>query len=134
MTKDKELENIFYVVEANSFERSTLWEEWSQASLEPRPNRTLLNWAGQAHGFSVQVGKLDRRPVMVSITFDTINGAKIVFYDAISQVVDHRMVDKWVEENLISTLPNGRQNHCDAMNFVHCVHAIQDYACESINV
>lgn len=131
--RDEELENIFYVVEANSFERSTLWGEWAEMSFESKSDRHLLNWAGQSHGIMICVGKLDRRPVNLNITFDIINGAKIVFYYACSQVVDHEMVDKWVRENLTSDLPDGRRNHTDAMNFSHCVHAIQDYACESVS-
>lgn len=131
---DKEFENIFFVVEATNCEHAMLWENWSKESIEPKGYGTLLNWSGRgAYGFSVQIGTLDKRPVNVSILFDTINGAKIVFYEAVSQVVDYKMVRAWIDENLTSELPDGRVNHCDANNFHQCMHALQKYACESVN-
>jgi len=42
-------------------------------------------------------------PVCVSVTWDIVKGQLVAFYEATSQVVDHRMVDKYIRENCSRT-------------------------------
>lgn len=125
------IDNIFFIVEATDYERFSLWEDWAKQSAEPKPNRTLLNWYGNSTSEIVRVGLVDGRPINIQLTVETINGAKIVFYEGISQLVDYKMIRKWIDENLLTEM-DGRPNHTNAMNFHQCVQAIYLYACETV--
>lgn len=55
-------------------------------------------------------------PVCLEVHWNLIGGHLVAFYAPTSQVVDHRMVDKYVRENCAKKT--------DAMNFSHCTHAL----------
>lgn len=104
------LSGVVGVVEANSFERLCLWQE----------HHTRRLWLDRNDGLLETVGHLDGMPVCLSLLTSKIDGHKVLFIDATSQVVDHRMIDKWLAETLPKTaFKNGGEyvNKTDAMNF-----------------
>ena len=114
---EERLKKTFFLVEANSFETLTLWVNHAKDG--------AMAW-DQGHGFAVTVGNLDSRPVCVSMTWNMLDGRWVAFWNACSQVVDHVMVDAWLEENFKGTWDNGsRRASCDAMNFHHCLQALR---------
>lgn len=107
-----------FVVEATDFERFCLWQA--------RHHR--LKWSDQPFGFSVTVAQVLGMPVVVSLTFMRVEGQLVLFYEATSQVVDHREVEAWLEKNVPVLCPNreGRRSRTDANNFHICEHALAD--------
>ena len=102
------LKKIALLVEANDYERHMLWINYADAAATYRlPSNHTVKWSGAgADGFMVEVGDLAEMPVCVVFTFDQINDKTVVFYHASSQVVDHRMIEKWLRDNT-STPDNG---------------------------
>ncbi len=101
-----------YVVEATHEEEFALWQ---------RTHETI-RWE-QCHGWLVNLGTvligpdrehLKRMPVTVTVTWQLLDGHLVAFYDAASQVVDHRMVEKYIRENCAK--------RTNAANFHHCAH------------
>lgn len=114
-----------FVVEASSFEKQSLWERWAQQS--PNPVKKLIDWQDCGRGWLIQIGQLDDRPVNLSIFGATLNGQHVLFYEAVSQVVDWTQVEKWFKEHCWPKWDNGtRRAHCDAMNFHHCIEAVTE--------
>lgn len=123
----KELEDLTgvaeFVVEASSYEKQSLWERWAKQSASP--TKSLLDWLDCGRGWLIQIGELDKRPVNLSIFGATLNGHHVLFYEAVSQVIDYAQVDQWFKEHCWPRWDSGtRRAHCDAMNFHHCVEAV----------
>lgn len=110
----KFLAGVIGVVEANSFESLTLWEEYHQKRGRP--------WISGSSGPMIQVGEISGLPVCCSLLVNEIDGYRILFIDATSRVIDHKMIQDWLEANLPVTAfedndPRKRLNSTDAMNF-----------------
>lgn len=117
MAVDKEIEKFFEdvhgVVEANSFEMFALWKDNKEQGHE---------WVENLSGIGKSVGTVGGNPVFVSLLWNRVRGKKILFVDATSQVVDHSMVEDWLQNNLPKSAmkDNGNYRKTDAMNF-HCL-------------
>lgn len=108
------LAGVVGVVEANSFEHLTLWQDNQR---QPKPMAWEENRSG---GPLVTVGELAGMPVCIALRVERVGGHSLLFVDATSQVVDHRLIDKWLLDNLPPTArhaPGGYINRVDAMNF-----------------
>ena len=120
--EDKKLfEDVFFLVEATDAERFFLWKENDESK--------RVSWEDIMRGYSIQIGTLDKRPVMVTIFYAMLNGKKIMFYEGTSQVVDHKMIELWIQHFSLNNIrwDNGtRWAHCNAMNFHHCLEAIKE--------
>lgn len=118
-----------YLIEATYEETHYLWTNWSDEALalglgDSRMSR--VPWEHISLGFGKTIGhfgpKGDEMPVHVSVWFarigssDLVKGHIIAFYEATSQVVDHRMVDKWLPEAFPAS--RGKTN---AANFHNCI-------------
>lgn len=106
------LNGVIGVVDANSYERLCLWQEWQ------KPGKS---WKENTSGFLETVGHLDGRPVCVSMFTATVDGHRLLFLDATSQVVDHKMIDEWLQRTMPQSAfrDNGYVNRVDAMNFTN---------------
>jgi hypothetical protein len=106
-----------FAVEATGFERHMLW----------RDHHERISWEGNPAGYGVQLGLIGDMPVMLSATFQAIEGHVVLFYHPTSQLVDHRMIDAWLNENVLAKWDKGtRIAQTDAMNFSHCLHALAE--------
>jgi hypothetical protein len=129
---DEALRIAEFVVEASSFERQALWEGWAKdasglSGVSVRPNRDRIDWRDQSRGWLEQVGELDARPVNISLSIAWLNGHPVLFYEAVSQVVDWKRIEAWFRERCWPLWDNGtRRAHCDAMNFHHCLEVCHD--------
>lgn len=113
---EKRWPHTFAAVEGDSFQA---WE-WVQKF---RPGTT---WE-QGHGWHTtlgevwigpkRLGRMSRMPVCVSVTWDLIAGQLVAFYEATSQVVDHRMVDAYIRENCM--------RRGNVLNFHNVMHDIE---------
>lgn len=109
------LKGVIGVVDANSFENMSLWQQ-----NQIRDNQRT--WEESRSGYLVTVGQMGDRPVCLSISYATIDGHKILFIDACSEVVDYAMVEEWLKKYLPETAWTERFsgkyiNRTNAMNF-----------------
>lgn len=105
------LDGIVGVVEANSYERQCLWERYHR--------QYEVDWKTNSFGLGEGVGEIGGMPVFISLTTAVVGGYKLLFVYATSAVVDYRLIDKWLEDNVPSTAyDRGRVNKTDAQNFI----------------
>lgn len=99
------------IVEATSYEQYALWKEYH--------DKEGYNWSSRREGGPlVTVGKIEDRPICIALERATICGHLIVFLDATSELVDWRMIDRWLTDNLPQSAFDGKYvNKVDAMNF-----------------
>jgi hypothetical protein len=127
LKEDAELfEGVEFLVEASDYEKQTLWERYYYKPFNPEA--VVKDWQQVSMGHGITIGHLGDRPVCVSIFYAILDGHKVMFYDATSQVVDHAMIDEWLKHHTLEKVrwDNGtRWAHTNAMNFHHCLHYIQ---------
>ena len=102
---------VEYMFEATDFEQNALWERWHThiVSWDERPNVDLP---------SIQtVGRLAGHDINVQFTWVRLNGHLVGFYDPCSRVVDHTMVDEWVDTNVCPPHCGRTRRRQDASNF-----------------
>jgi hypothetical protein len=104
------LDGVTGVVEANSYEVLCLWKE-------ARDRKET--WIDCPAGFHETIGHLAGMPVCVTLRTATVKDRKLLFIDGASQVVDHRMIDKWLNNVCPQSARSSKQhvNRIDAMNF-----------------
>lgn len=121
------LRDAVFVVEASSYERQNLWERFAKEAADLSPSSSpRIDWNDCGHGWVIEVGTLDNRPVVMSIFGSLLNGKPVVFYDVHSQVVDWAQIEAWFKENCWPKWDNNsRRAHCDAMNFHHCYEVVK---------
>ncbi len=128
-SKDKDLfEDVFFLVESTSYEQHNLWLDWSRDSIWKRPSPTVLevSWK-QDRGYTVEIGRIDKRPICVNISYDYISGKKIMFYDGCSELIDNKMIEEWLKHNFTRMWDKGtRWSQCNAQNFHLCLTAIKE--------
>jgi hypothetical protein len=112
----KELQATVFVVAATSFETLSLWRECHDSH----------SWQDVRHGWLAQIGQVGDMPVCISLHWAVIDGRRVLFYEATSQVVDHRMVEAWLKEHCNPVWDGSRRAHADAGNFHLCLQAIRE--------
>jgi len=126
-TAESRLKETLFIVEATSFEKHCLWLQFSNTS----PNRLYpetppVKWE-QLDGFLITVGTYHTHPICISAQWDRINGELVMFWEATSNVVNHTIIKKWLNDNFKGKYDNGtRSAKSDAMNFGHCLQAIRE--------
>lgn len=106
------LRGVVGVVEATRYEKHSLWKEYAFSK--------KVTWEAGLGGPMVTIGKVDGRPVVITLMVDVIDGHRVLFVDATSQVVDWTMIDEWLLQNMPSSAyRKGSQylNRQDPMNF-----------------
>lgn len=108
---DKELaaflQGVTGLVEATNEEKFRLWQQFQ------------AEWTDDSAGLLETVGTFAGMPVCVSLHLSNVRGERLLFYHATSRVVDHRLIDQWIEAVMPATArrANGRVNKTDAANF-----------------
>lgn len=97
-----------FVVEATSFEQHVLWSLYKAC---------VSTWERDGLGASVTVGECAGKPVVVSCAWARLDGVLVLFFEAVSQVVDNDMVDAWLRVNCCPQCGDGRRALTDAGNF-----------------
>lgn len=117
-TAETRLRETSCVVEATDNEQFNLWSEWSKESLHPRVGLSQrLDWR-QIDGWLVCVGELAGFPVNTSMMWCRINGHLVMFWHPCSRVVDHKLIEDWIDSKFDQT-DSGRK--VDAANFHNCI-------------
>lgn len=119
-------EDVVFLVEANSYEQHSLWADFHY---EPHKNHPhITDWQEISLGHMICIGEIKKRPICVTIHYAIINGKKIGFYDGVSALVDHSMINEWLDYWFFDKREweQGRKPHCDAMNFHNCLRALRE--------
>lgn len=108
---DKFLSGVIGVVDATHFEMHCIWRECHEDQKMP--------WESRSDGRFIGVGFCAEMPVTLSLWTSMVNGNAILFVDSPSQVVDHRLIDKWLAENMPASArdDDGHVIRTDATNF-----------------
>lgn len=123
-TLEQFLAGVSGVVEANTFERHSLWLENDRLGAKGR------KWEENLRGYIEYVRWVQGRPICVSMFKATIDGQSILFWDATSQLVDYAIIEDWLEKVIPKTARDerGRINKTDAMNFCNVLHRAKENA------
>lgn len=123
----KRLQETQFVVEATSNEMQMLWEKFSDQAMYKNPDFNKFRFDQLNPGVVETIGKLDKRPVCISLFWWRIDGVMVMCWECTSQVADHAMIEKWLEKHCAPRWDNGtRLAHTNATNFHHVLHHVQD--------
>lgn len=123
---EERLKETKFMVEATGFERMMLWSRHAVDG-DSIKEKTPQTWKQCNPGWSVCVGMLGTMPCNFQLDWVEIDGFLVCFYDDCSQVVDHRMIEDWIEKNFKATWGGGRPATTNAMNFHHCLNALDEW-------
>lgn len=101
-----------YAIEATDEEQHVCWERTHETVRWQQCNGWIVTLAQLLVG--EDRGHLERMPVTVCLTWHLLDGHLVAFYEASSQVVDHRIVEKYIRGNC--------SKHTNATNFHICMH------------
>jgi hypothetical protein len=123
---DDFLDGVQGLCEANSYEQHSLWGE------NDREGR--FTWVQENFGLLPTIGRVGKRPVVLSLFICVIKGYRICFYHATSQIVDHLIVDEWLKKAMPPSAHrrDGFLNKTDAMNFINVIHEL-DYQHKAVD-
>lgn len=118
---DPDLENfltgVVGWVEASSYEQHCLWKEWHLDG--------NLVWIENLSGLGREVGRIDDRPIFISLRTALVDGHKLLFVDPTSVVVDHDQIEQWLRTKLP---PEAYCVRSDAQNFPNVLYAAKAHA------
>lgn len=92
---DKRLSETFHLIEADSFASHQIWKEWFYDV--PEKDRKFI-FVQDHSGRGFEIGRLDKRPVVLSFSWFIVNGHRVGFYCCDSQVSDWDMIEKWIKK------------------------------------
>ena len=125
---DPRFADTIFVVEANSFELHMLWSMHSHdGSIENTcvPYRRY-EWEPDCFGSTVKVGEIGGKDILITFFWNTIDGHRVAFYERCSWCIDFYQVETCLLENCNPKWDGNRRAHCNAMNFHHCLDAIDE--------
>jgi hypothetical protein len=115
-------DGVEFVIEATDYEVHSLWEKYHY---RPEVGSVYIEtWEDIAMGHGITLASMGNMPICVSVRYSILNGHKVMFYTATSEVVNHRIIGKWIEHHTSHLRKNGRMLRCDPMNFHHCLHYV----------
>jgi hypothetical protein len=68
------------------------------------------------------IGYIADRPITVSLTYVTIADETILFYEGMSELVDHKMIEAWIKEHYL--LPTARGRLYNTSSFLQVIYKI----------
>lgn len=123
----RRLKDTKFVLDATHDEMFMIWEKFSDEAMHKNPDFNKYKFEQMNPGVSLTIGTLAGMPVCMSLFWWKINGVLIMVHECTSQVVDHRMVDKWLEKNCCPRWDGGsRLAHCNTANFHHVLDFVRN--------
>lgn len=108
----KKMQNVDFFVIATVFEEFTLWEQYN----------TKIQWLDANSESVITIGFIDddlNKPIMISLSFVTINNKNVCFYRTVSRYNDVNMVMCFINKFASKTVLY-EKNFADATNFHIC--------------
>jgi hypothetical protein len=105
---------VHALVEASSFERSSLWGAWGKDS--PQKIREGFTWVQKNPGCFFTIGYLNGDPIVMCMMRAVVNGKLIVFWELTSQVRDYRMAETFLKQLVSPTVIQTNADNFHAVN------------------
>ena len=122
---DRRFKESVFVVKCTFEEMFLLWEKFCNQTMY-KTELSIYDWEQVGPGFCEIIGHVNKKPVCANVWWYKINGFMITCYEATSRMVDHEMLDKWMESKCNPKWDKGtRQAHTDAANFADVLHYIR---------
>ena len=122
-TAEERLKVTQFLVEATNNEWHTFWARWCKKSQECR-EPLVHNWE-QLGGWTVTVDLLEGRPICISLNWDRLDGFLVCQWEAVSELVDHKLIEEWLDKYYTGKTNDGRRARCNSSNFHHCIHELE---------
>lgn len=113
------LKDVFYLVEANSFEKSTLFEKFTKTVNNP------IQWKEFNNTQSVSLD-YNGDSVFFVIYIEELEGVPVAFWEATSLVVHYGLIEDYFKKEAPQLYKSSQFQTTDANNFHNCVHYIKD--------
>ena len=97
---DKRLAETFYAIEADSYAYHQIWKEYFYSV---PPEKRKFDFVQDYSGIGVTIGPMrshngSQMPIVLQFNWWIINGHRVLFYHASSQVVDWGLIEKWLKK------------------------------------
>lgn len=92
---DKRLAETFYAIEADSYAYHQIWKEYFY---DVPAEKRKFDFVQDHSGIGFEIGKLDKRPIVLSFSWFIVNGHRVAFYCCNSQVCDWKMIEDWLKK------------------------------------
>ncbi len=130
-TAEERLKHTLFIVEGSSYRlwcqhsAETLFPPWNQR--EDKRAYPARKWEQVTSNPVITVGYFGKRPINLSTAWYRIDGQWVMFWEACSQVVDHKLIDAWFDKHFTGTYDRGtRRASGDEGNFDCCLDAIDE--------
>lgn len=107
---DPRLGDTCFAVEATSFEKLALWEEW----------HNKVEWVPDLSGLAPMIGHFGGMPIVLNLFWSRIGGIRVLFWQHVSMVTHSRMAEEWLHANCGACC-----EYVIAANFHTVIHAIR---------
>ena len=124
LNMEQRLKATLCSVEATSFEEHSLWDKWSNQS--KNSYSSAVAWEQLSDGWLPTVGRINDKPVCISLSWNFIDGQPVLFWDATSILVDYDMIHDWLKKMMPQVYVDQVCLTTDAGNFHIIVHKIAD--------
>lgn len=106
-------DGIRFIVEATSYEKYALWHTW----FAERRSSQIKSWEQSIASCPLlTLAMTGDRPINIVVFRERINGHDVIFWEAVSSLVDHTLINAFFEKHA------GNIERCDANNFHQCIH------------
>lgn len=119
-TQDDMLNHADCLIEADSAHTLDIWRRFSReaetcGAMPDDYKGHSVEWVQYSAGFSCEIGTVADRPIYLDTFANIIEGNLVVFYNGCSQLVDHLMIEEFLEKKA-PCMKDRRNRHSDAMN------------------
>lgn len=115
-----------YLVEATDFEYFALWGDHAENSAYRHPVHKVLDWSDDRRSYQARVGTMDAggdQDIVIDIRAATINGAAVLFWHPVGDIVHHGVIDRWWKHHW-PVYRHGIYAQTNPMNFSHVIDYI----------
>lgn len=116
------LKDVVYVVKATTAERMYLWRDYSKSTIVSNG----CTWKQDNSIRNVVTGLLGNYAVCINLMKANINGQWVIFVEDTSTVVDHNMIDDFLQNHLNCKNDRGYIHHSDVTNFSNVINYIDN--------
>ena len=116
---------VEFAVEATDWEQLQLFQNHKSMIPSSEIDGIKVYWLEISQCSTVPtIGYVENRPITVCITYATIADEKILFYEGMSELVDHKMIEAWIKEHYL--LPTARGRLYNTNSFLQVMYKIAD--------
>jgi hypothetical protein len=121
---EKRYPRVEFAVEATDWERTELVTK-NLKLLIPSDNDGIKVYpVSIGHSIIPTIGYIADRPITVCLTYVSIADETVLFYEGLSRLVDHKMIEEWITEHYL--LPVARGKLYNTSSFMKVMYEIAE--------